>query len=106
MQGEGHWSVFILPSSDHGLVGILNGKPLPNFDITIPRVDISDLVQGNNSLLLKTGSTLWNVVIPYWSKIKTAGAGPARTLSVLPKPQHYRIIGNVVIMPYRLVVVT
>ncbi|KAJ5610735.1 hypothetical protein N7510_007454 [Penicillium lagena] len=93
-----------LPSVDHGIAGFLNGKPLPNFDITNPRLDISSyLAPGTNSLVLKVSSTLWNGIIPYWGKIRTAGGGPASALSVLPAVQHYGIIGEVTIVPYELV---
>lgn len=103
-EGNANGAYLVVPAVDHGITGILNGKPLPAFDITNPRLDISSyLVRGTNVLILKVSSTLWNGIVPYWGQIRTAGRGPASALNVLPKSQHYGIIGEVIIVPYQLV---
>lgn len=91
------------PLISHGIVGTLNGSPLPTFDITNPRLDISSyLIAGTNSLALKVSSTLWNLS-PYWDDFRTAGGGPANEFNDLQPLQHYGIVGQVKIIPYELV---
>ncbi|KAE8327854.1 hypothetical protein BDV39DRAFT_204569 [Aspergillus sergii] len=91
----------VLPSISHGVVGFINGRKLPPFDITNPRIDITSyLVHGNNTIDLRASSTLWNGVMPYWDDIRTAGYGVAKPLKDLPPKQHYGIIGDVIIEPY------
>lgn len=94
----------VVPLISHGIVGSLNGNPLPTFDITNPQLDVSPyLISGTNSLELKVSSTLWNGLSPYWDEIRTAGGRPSHKFEDLEPLQHYGIIGEVKIVPYELV---
>jgi len=98
----------ILPPVSDGVVGILNGKRLPVFDITNPTLDITSfLKEGKNVLQLKVSSTLKNSLRPIWADLRTAGGGVASTWSATANLgfglQHYGLIGEVRIVPYALV---
>ncbi|KAI9044699.1 uncharacterized protein KD926_011669 [Aspergillus affinis] len=72
----------ILPTISHGIVGFINGKKLPPFDITNPRLHITSYLKTRSYTVdLRVSSTLWNGIMPYWN-------------------DHYGIIGDVVIEPY------
>lgn len=97
-----------IPPVSHGLVGTLNGKALPAFDITNPVVDISSaLINGTNTLQLKASSTLMNTLSQYWSELRTFGVPPANNWAHFEKEglgyQQNGIIGEVKIVPYALV---
>ncbi|KAE9985229.1 hypothetical protein EG328_007769 [Venturia inaequalis] len=97
-----------VPPISHGLVGTLNGKGLPAFDITNPVVDISSaLINGTNTLQLKASSTLMNTLSQYWSELRTFGVPPANNWAHFEKDglgyQKNGIIGEVKIVPYALV---
>ncbi|KAM3071256.1 hypothetical protein ACMFMF_007729 [Clarireedia jacksonii] len=99
----------ILPPVSDGVVGTLNGKNLPAFDITNPTVDIGSFLQtGKNVLELKVSSTLKNPLRPIWDSLETAGGGVASNWNTLTKlgfglEQHYGLIGEVQIVPYVLI---
>jgi hypothetical protein len=97
----------VLPPVSDGVVGTLNGKSLPAFDITNPTVDIGSFLQtGKNVLELKVSSTLKNSLRPIWDSLETAGGGVASSWSTLANLgfglQHYGLIGEVRIVPYTL----
>ncbi|OBT85026.1 hypothetical protein VE02_04996 [Pseudogymnoascus sp. 03VT05] len=96
-----------LPPVSDGVVGTLNGKRLPVFDITNPTADIkSYLKRGENVLEFKVSSTLKNSLKPIWDKLRTVGGGVASTWDATAKLgfglQHYGLIGEVQIVPYGL----
>jgi hypothetical protein len=97
----------VLPPVSDGVVGTLNSKSLPAFDITNPTVDIGSFLQtGKNVLELKVSSTLKNSLRPIWDSLETAGGGVASSWSTLTNLgfglQHYGLIGEVQIVPYTL----
>jgi hypothetical protein len=102
-------AILQLPPISHGVVGYLNGRALPAFDITNPMLDLADYLQdGTNELLLKVSSTLFNALRPIYAAIETEGGGPSLNLEVLETlgygdAQDYGIIGDVSIIPYRTV---
>jgi hypothetical protein len=98
----------ILPPVSDGIVGTLNGKRLPAFDITNPTADIkSYLKKGENVREFKVSSTLKNSLKPIWNNLQTAGGGVASSWDATAKLgfglQHYGLIGEVQIIPYGLV---
>ncbi|KFZ01131.1 hypothetical protein V501_10201 [Pseudogymnoascus sp. VKM F-4519 (FW-2642)] len=98
----------ILPPVSDGIVGTLNGKRLPAFDITNPTADIkSYLKKGENVLEFKVSSTLKNSLKPIWDNLRTAGGGVASSWDATAKLgfglQDYGLIGEVQIIPYGLV---
>lgn len=98
----------ILPPVSDGVVGTLNGKRLPAFDITNPTADIkSYLKKGENVLEFKVSSTLKNSLKPIWDNLRTAGGGVASSWNATADLgfglQHYGLIGEVKIVPYGLV---
>lgn len=99
--GAARGAYLSLPAVEHGLAGALNGQPLPAFDITNPRLDLSPfLVNGTNSLTLRVASTVWNSARAVWDQVETAGKGPSHSLDALPGMQDCGIIGEVVVTPY------
>ncbi|KAK6219057.1 hypothetical protein LQW54_002559 [Pestalotiopsis sp. IQ-011] len=99
--GAARGAYLSLPAVEHGLTGVLNGQPLPAFDITNPRLDVSPfLVDGTNSLTLRVASTVWNSARAYWDQVETAGKGPSHGLDMLPDMQDCGISGEVVVTPY------
>lgn len=104
----GGGAYLILPPVSDGVVGTLNGKSLPAFDITNPTVDIgSYLKTGTNVLELKVSSTLKNTLRPIWDDLRTAGGGVAESWNATSNLgfglQDYGLIGEVQIVPYALV---
>lgn len=98
----------ILPPVSDGIVGTLNGKRLPAFDITNPTTHIkSYLKKGENVLEFKVSSTLKTSLKPIWNNLQTAGGGVASSWDATAKLgfglQHYGLIGEVQIIPYGLV---
>jgi hypothetical protein len=68
----------ILPPVLDGVVGTLNGKRLPAFDIINPTADVkSYLKKGENMVEFKVSSTLKNSLKPIWDNLRTAGGGVA-----------------------------
>ncbi|KAL5354447.1 hypothetical protein ACLOAV_000536 [Pseudogymnoascus australis] len=98
----------ILPPVSDGVVGTLNGKRLPVFDITNPTADIKSYLQkGENVLEFKVSSTLKNPLKAIWDNLRTAGGGVASSWNATAGLgfglQHYGVIGEVRIVPYGLV---
>ncbi|KFY14470.1 hypothetical protein V492_02598 [Pseudogymnoascus sp. VKM F-4246] len=105
---SGGGAYLTLPPVSDGIVGILNGKRLPTFDITNPTIDIkSYLRKGKNVLEFKVSSTLKNSLKPIWDNFRTAGGGVAldwnATANLGFGLQHYGLIGEVQIVPYGLI---
>lgn len=104
------WAYLIFPPVSDGVVGTLNGKRLPVFDITNPTADIkSYLKRGKNLLEFKVSSTLKNSLKPIWDDLRTVGGGVASTWNATANLgfglQHYGLIGEVRIVPYGLVTI-
>lgn len=78
----------------------------PPVDITNPAVDISSyLLDGENSVVLKTVSTLWNSVIPIWDKLLTGGVEASFSVVEIEEllgygAQDYGILRKVQVVPY------
>lgn len=99
--GAARGAYLSLPAVEHGITGALNGQPLPAFDITNPRLDVSPfLVNGTNYLTLRVASTVWNSARAYWDQVETAGKRPSHGLDALPDMQDCGIVGEVVVTPY------
>ncbi|OBT49150.1 hypothetical protein VE00_00230 [Pseudogymnoascus sp. WSF 3629] len=76
----GPWDYFSGKTKEvlDGVVGTLNGKRLPAFDITNPTADVkSYLKKGENVVEFKVSSTLKNSLKPIWDNLRTAGGGVA-----------------------------
>lgn len=104
----GGGAFLLLPPVSDGVLGTLNGKNLPAFDITNPTVDLKPyLKKGVNVLELKVSSTLKNALRPIWDSLRTAGGGVAlgwnATAALGFGLQDYGLIGEVRIVPYGLV---
>ncbi|KAM5347661.1 hypothetical protein ACJ41O_007485 [Fusarium nematophilum] len=100
-------AVMSLPPISHGITASLNGRDLPPFDITHPMVDISTyLVRGENELIIKVSSTLWNALRPIWTKLRTGTSTPdPPTVGGFERLgygtlQEYGIVGRVQVVPY------
>jgi hypothetical protein len=100
------WGAYlILPPVSDGIVGALNGKRLPELDITNPTVDIrSYLKPGANVLEVKVSSTLKNTLRPVWDKLRTAGGGVTSSWNTTANLgfglQNYGLIGEIQVVPY------
>lgn len=98
----------VVPPIPHGIVGTLNGKALPTFDITNPIVEMtSQLKIGTNSLVLKVSSTLMNSLSSYWDRLETVGKSPSHDYDYYTDKglgrQLNGIIGDVRVVPYQLI---
>lgn len=97
------------PPVIQGMTGFLNGQPLPVFDYANPRLDISNfLVRGENQLVLKASTTLFNSLLPIYDMLQTAHPPPIPLLDILAPlglatQQPSGIIGEVMLIPYTMV---
>lgn len=107
--GNAAGAYLVIPPVAHGLAVNINGREIPAVDITNPMVDVSAyLVDGENTVLLKTASTLWNCLIPIWGDLLTGGTGPEFTVAEIVdllgyEAQNNGILGEVRLVPYQLV---
>lgn len=98
----------VAPPAAQGLVGYINGQPLPAFDITNPILDVSSYLRsGENTVTLVCSTTLWNGLIPVWENLLTGGIGPEVAAGLIGEdgypPSEYGIVGEVRVVPYELV---
>jgi hypothetical protein len=93
----------------HTLRASINGNMLPPLDVTSAKADISQwLVQGENKVEAVVATKLGNVLRPIWDQLQTSGTGPSSPEAGGPPPPiaHYGILQDVVVTPYKSVVVS
>ncbi|KAI0839450.1 hypothetical protein F5Y06DRAFT_303174 [Hypoxylon sp. FL0890] len=95
----------IAPPVQQPIVGFLNGKELPAMDLANPTVDMTEfLVDGVNTVTLKTSTTLWDTILPIWSDLRTGGEAPIYPAYITGYGHSQNgIIGEVQVVPYQLV---
>ncbi|KAJ8098505.1 hypothetical protein POJ06DRAFT_136574 [Lipomyces tetrasporus] len=99
-------ALLTIPPIPQGITVSLNGKELPNVDITHPIVDISAYVQQDKNVLsISVASTLWNVLTPIWPKLSTGRSTATPSVEAFQALgfgalQDYGIIGEVQVVPY------
>ncbi|KAI1137565.1 hypothetical protein F5Y05DRAFT_419507 [Hypoxylon sp. FL0543] len=95
----------VAPPVQQPIVGFLNDKELPPMDISNPTVDVTPfLVDGANTVTLKTASTLWDTLLPIWSDLLTGGDAPVISAGAIGYGLSQNgIFGQVQIVPYQLV---
>ncbi|OTA58863.1 hypothetical protein K449DRAFT_436352 [Hypoxylon sp. EC38] len=105
LQGNETGAYLVVPPVQQGIVGLLNDKELPPMDIANPIVDVAQfLVDGVNTVTLKTSTTLWDTLLPIWSSLRTGGGAPEFPAEAVGYGHSQNgIIGEVQIIPYQLV---
>jgi hypothetical protein len=92
----------------HTLQATINGHPLPPLDVTAAKADIGALlVPGKNVVEAVVSTPLGNVLRPIWDQLQTSGTGPTDPEAGGPPPPagNYGLVREVVVTPYREVVV-
>lgn len=92
----------------HTLRVSVNGHPLPPLDVTAAKADIGHLlVRGKNVVEAVVATPLGNVLRPIWYQLQTSGTGPSDPVAGGPPPPagDYGLLRDVVVRPYREVVV-
>ncbi|OTA96829.1 hypothetical protein M434DRAFT_27444 [Hypoxylon sp. CO27-5] len=105
LQANETGAYLVVPPAQQGIVGLLNDKELPSIDIANPTVDVAQfLVDGVNTVTLKTSTTLWDTLLPIWSSLRTGGGAPEFPAEAVGYGHSQNgIIGEVQIIPYKLV---
>lgn len=85
----------------HTLQVQVNGRALPVLDITSATFDITPyLITGANTVEAKIATTLYNVLAPIWTQLRSSGTYPAVTQPTLPTAIVQGLVGQVLITPY------
>lgn len=93
----------------HTLRASVNGRPLPPLDVTGARADITPFLRdGINTVEAVVATPLGNVLRPIWDKLETSGTGTTDLVAGWPPaaPADYGILKDVVVTPYRSVVIS
>jgi hypothetical protein len=104
-QGSADGAYLILPTIEHAARIFVNGKRLPGFDFSAPRVDLGPyLQQGPNQLSVVVPTTMWNYIRSIADQIESAGVGAETLLAGigagLPARSENGLIGTVSLVPY------
>ena len=82
----------------------VNGVALPVLDLADAKADISAyLIQGTNTVHATVATTLYNALVPIWSTMETAGAGPS--VPAISGPLEAGLVGTVVVTPCTAVII-
>ena len=107
--GGASGATIAFPAVLHTLRARLNGAALPPLDLLRPAVDVSALLRdGPNVLEVVVPTRLWNYVRSVFGELQDAGSPMALleiTGGVLPPPVDEGLVGEVLVVPYRSVVV-
>jgi hypothetical protein len=93
----------------HILRASISGRLLPPFEVTSAKADITSWsVHCENRVVAVVATPLGNALQPIWDRLETSGIGLTDSVGGGPPPPtaNYGILNDVVVTPYKTVVVS